>query len=80
MPINSTSNSALQGINQGFRNMRRIASDVAGNIKSPDKASSSTDLSRSLVEMKQVTYQTKASVKIVQAENEMIGSLLDVKA
>ena len=61
--------------------MRRIAADVAAtNVQHPQESSAPTDLARSLVELKQVSLQTQASVKVAQTADQMIGTLLDIKA
>ena len=61
--------------------MRRIAANVASvNVARPQESSAPTDIARSLVELKQASQQTQASVKVAQAADNMIGSLLDIKA
>jgi flagellar hook protein FlgE len=38
------------------------------------------DLAKDLVEQKSASYQYKANLRTVQTEDQMLGSLLDVKA
>lgn len=60
--------------------MRRIAADIATvDVKRPQDQPA-TDLARSLVELKQTSLQTQASVKVAQSADQMIGTLLDIKA
>ncbi len=61
--------------------MRRISADIASaDIQRPQDASAAVDLTRSLVELKQASLQTQASVKVVQTADLMVGTLLDIKA
>jgi flagellar hook protein FlgE len=61
--------------------MRRISADIASaDIQRPQDTSAAVDLTRSLVELKQASLQTQASVKVVRSADLMIGSLLDIKA
>ena len=75
MAINSITGPALQGIQKGFQGMRRVASEIAG----PQQASQSrpTDLSRAMVEMKQHANQARASVKVLQTADDVLGTLID---
>lgn len=72
----SALNTGVNGINQGLRNLRRDASAVAqavGNDQNLDVASA-------LVNVKQDTLQIAASAKVVETVDDLLGSLLDVKA
>lgn len=75
MAINSITGPALQGIQKGFQGMRRVASEIASTQQTTQNKPS--DLSRAMVEMKQHAHQTKSSVKVLQAADEMLGSLID---
>lgn len=79
MAINPISDTALQGIQRGMRQLRRSAADIAGadqfTAKMPTK-----DAVRALVELHQSSLQTSASVKAFETSDALIGSLLDVKA
>jgi len=78
MAINSIMGPAVQGIQRGFQGLRRVASEIASS-QHTTKASA-TDLSRAMVEMKQHANQTKASVKVLQTADEMLGTLFDEHA
>jgi hypothetical protein len=78
MAINSITGPALQGIHNGLQGMRRVASEIASAPQATQ--SNPTDLSRAMVEMKQHANQTKSSVKVLQAADNLLGTLLDVKA
>ncbi|MEJ2464415.1 MAG: hydrolase [Candidatus Thiodiazotropha sp.] len=75
MAINSITAPALQGIHKGFQGMRRVASEIASTQQTTQ--SKPTDLSRAMVEMKVHANQTKASVKVLKAADEMLGTLVD---
>jgi hypothetical protein len=75
MAINSITGPALQGVHKGLQGMRRVASEIASAQQTTK--SNPTDLSRAMVEMKQHTNQTKASVKVLQAADDLLGNLID---
>ncbi len=79
MAINSISNTALQGIQRGLKGLRENAAEIASapqmNNTFPTKS-----LVRSMVELNQNANNTQASVKAFQTSNQIIGSLLDIKA
>jgi len=79
MAINSVTNNALQGIQRGLQSIRRNASDIASaqNLRgtTPTK-----DITRSLVEMHENKLYTLASVKTLKTADQVIGTLLDIKA
>ena len=75
MAINSITGPAIQGIQKGFQGLRRVASEIA-SVKQTTQ-SSPTDLSRAMLEMKQHATQTKASVKVLQTADEVLGTLID---
>ena len=80
MIIKSISGSALQGIQRGLQGMRRNAGEIASARQMRGSTADTVDLTRALVEMKQISYQTTASVKALRTADQMIGTLLDVKA
>jgi len=69
--------SALQtgsaGINNGFDGLRRTATVIA-------RPGDTTDTTRALVDLRTDQHQVEASAKVVKAADEMLGSLLDVRA
>ncbi|MES9845235.1 MAG: hypothetical protein ABW162_17075 [Candidatus Sedimenticola sp. PURPLELP] len=79
MAIPPISSSTLQGIQRGFQGIRRNAAEIASarqmTAKFPTK-----DLVRSMVELNANSHHTTASIKAFKAADQMIGSLLDVKA
>lgn len=80
MIIKSINGSALQGIQRGLQGIRRNAGEIASARQMRGSTSDTVDLTRALVEMKQASSQTTASVKVLRTADQMIGTLLDVKA
>jgi hypothetical protein len=68
----------LAGIQTGMDNMRQDAHNVAAAVAKGDE--DTTDLATSLVELNLDQRQVEASVKVVQAMDGVLGTLLDVKA
>lgn len=79
MAVNSVTSSALQGIQRGLQGLRRNASEIA-SAQSMQNGSPTKDLTRSLVELHQNKLYTSASVKTLKTADQIIGSLLDIKA
>jgi hypothetical protein len=75
MAINSITGPAIQSVHKGFQGMRRVASEIASAQQATQ--SKPTDLSRAMVEMKQHANQTAASVKVLQAADNLLGTLID---
>ena len=80
MVIKSVSGSALQGIQRGLQGVRRNAAEIASAHHMRSSTAAPKDLTRSLVELKQHQLITSASVEAFRTENEIIETLLDVKA
>lgn len=65
----------IAGINNGLDGLRRHATAIA---RAAD--GDATDTPRALVDLRADQRQVEASVKVVKAADEMLGSLLDVRA
>ncbi len=79
MAINSVTNTALQGIQRGLQGLRRNASNIA-SASNLSGQGSTKDITRSLVEMHENKLYTIASVKTLKTADQVIGTLLDIKA
>jgi len=75
MAIQSITGPAIHGIQKGFQGIRRVASEIASTQQVTQ--AKPTDLSRAMVEMKQHAAQTRASVKVLQTADQMLGTLID---
>ncbi len=75
MKVTPASHIALEGVRRGLAELRRNAGRVASAEameKGPDP--------QALVGAKQAARHVQANVRVLQAEDEMLGTLLDVKA
>jgi len=69
--------SGLSGISRGQESLQDIASDIAhAGLK--DGQNQTRDLTQSLIDLQQQELATLASIKVVEAADEVLGSLLDV--
>lgn len=73
--ISSVSQSAVTGIQRGLQQVTNAASNIATADRDIDVA----DLATSLVDLKLGQQQVEASAKVVQVEDQLIGSLLDIR-
>ena len=67
----------IQGIQQGMDNLRRDAQSIASSSAKGNE--NTKDLAESMVDLQVDKQQVEASVKVVQATGEVLGSLLDIK-
>ncbi len=79
MAINSVTNTALQGIQRGMQGLRRNAANIA-SASNLSGQGPTKDMTRSLVEMHENKLYTLASVKTLKTADQVIGTLLDIKA
>lgn len=77
---NSTSlpDTALTGIQNGMNELQKNAGEIAG--KSTMEGENIKPLMQSLVELKANVQQVEASTKVLQVSDEMVGTLLDIRA
>ncbi|ACL71960.1 hypothetical protein [Thioalkalivibrio sulfidiphilus] len=78
MAITPAAGFALNGIQRGMEGLQRNAADIASADRLNGEAT--TSVVEPLVGQIQNSTQIEASVKVLQAENRMLGALLDVKA
>lgn len=67
--------SAVTGIQRGLQQMTNAAS----NIATPNRVVDPADLATSIVDLKLGQLQVEASAKVLQAEDQLKGSLLDIR-
>ncbi len=70
--------SGLHGIRTGLEGLQRTASQIAS--KDAFETGSTSDLAKSMINLKLYTNQVDASAQVVKATDQMIGTLLDIKA
>ena len=76
--IGSINNTALAGIQAGLNGLQKNASQIAS--KSTMDGENTQPLVESLVDLKANVQQVSASVKLLEVNDQLIGSLLDTKA
>lgn len=78
MDINSAFNSGLQGVYAAQSGLERSAVAVARESARP--AEGSEDINTALVQSLSYQRQGEASVRVVQAADELLGTLLNERA
>ena len=75
---NTTLQTGLQGVQNGVRKANEAAQEIAenGTTESLDAAS----LAEAIVELKEAEAQVEASVEVIETEDRLLGSILDIKA
>jgi hypothetical protein len=79
MAINSITGTALQGIQRGLQGVRRNAGEIA-SAQNMGAGTPNKNLTRSLVELHQNELYTTVNMKTLKTADQIIGTLLDVKA
>ena len=79
MGVLSVQSEAVQGVQRGLDGMRKNASEIA-SADQLNKAGKDTSLVGSLVEMEQNKMQAQASAKVVSAADEVLGTIIDLRA
>lgn len=79
MGVLSVQSEAVQGIQRGLDGMRKNASEIA-SADQLNKAGKDTSLVGSLVGLEQNKMQVQASAKVVSAVDEVLGSIIDLRA
>jgi len=79
MDVGSIGQNALLGINKGFNQANQASAKIASNQQVNDN-STTQDIAKNLVELKQAELQVKASAKVAQTAGDIIGSIIDIKA
>lgn len=70
--------SGLAGIQKGLNGIQKTASQIAS--KDAMEASNPKDLAASMVDLKVYTHQVDASAQVVKITDQVLGTLLDIKA
>jgi len=79
MGVLSVQSEAVLGIQRGLDGMRKSATEIA-SADQLNRAGEGTDLEGSLLELQQNKVQVQASAKVVSAVEEVIGSIIDIRA
>ncbi len=68
--------SGLNGIQTGLQSLNQNAAKIA----SAGALQSNTDITEPLINLLSDELQIKASAKVIEASNNLIGTILDIKA
>ena len=76
--IDSLNNIALSGIHKGLDDLQKNASQIAG--ETAKDGVDELSLLAAVVDLKANEMQVAASMKVLSASDELIGTILDIKA
>jgi len=76
MAIGSILSSGLQGIQAGISRTDKAGAQIASFATMTE----SPDLAASLVDLKMGEFQVKASATVIKVGDQMLGTLIDIKA
>ena len=76
--ISSINNTALAGIQNGFNNLQKNASQIAS--ASTMEGTNTQSLVEAVVDLKVNVQQVSASMEVLKVSDELIGTLLDINA
>ena len=79
MGVLSVQSEAVQGIQRGMDGLRKNASEIA-SADQLNKAGKGSNLEGSLLDFEQNKVQAQASAKVVSAIDEVVGSIIDIRA
>ncbi len=80
MNVSSAMNSGLLGINRGIDGVQKAASDIAGAGKtSTPEETTGRDVNAALADLVVEKNAVAASTKVVQAVEETLGTLIDIR-
>lgn len=79
MSVLSVQSEAVLGMQRGLDGMRRNASEIA-SADQLNRAGQDTDLEGAMVGMQQNKAQVQASAKVVSAMDEVLGTIIDIRA
>ncbi len=81
--VGSLNNTALAGIQNGLAKLQKNASQIASagtTSTSTTAATGASSLVEAVVDLKANVQQVSASMKVLRVSDELIGTLLDIKA
>ena len=78
MNFPNLSTAGVQGIQNGYENMRRDAHEIASATAKGGE--DTKELANALVDLNMDRNQVEASVKVVQAADEVLGTILNTFA
>lgn len=81
MQIQSAFNAGVQGFQNATGKANQAASSIVKQTATKSIApDNSPSLTESIVDLKVAEHQAKASAKVIETADELIGSIVDIKA
>ncbi len=77
MDVGSISQNALSGITKGVNQANEASEKLAGREQ---LSGQNTNATKELVALKEAETQVQASAKVAQTANDVIGSIINIKA
>lgn len=76
----SPASSGLNAIQQGYRLLNQAGFQLAHNTLPPAPNEPDAGIEQPVVDLKRAEAQVSAGAKLIQAEDRLLGRLLDIKA
>ena len=76
MSVNSILSTGVQGVQSGLQRANR----AAGEIARAGTTEQDGDLATPIVDLKRSELQVKASAAVIKTADEVVGTLIDIKA
>ena len=84
MVVDSVISAGFQGVQNGLNSARQAAQDIATATTTPVSSTADqnvvADITQAAVELKISELQVQASAEVIKTGDELIGSLLSIKA
>lgn len=80
MMLNTIGHYGVTAVNRGLNRIDQAAEQIAKASMGAEVDGKPLDLIKPVVELKAADLETQAAVKLLDVENETIGTLLDIKA
>lgn len=79
MNINSAFSSGVYGVQKAFNSLDQHASTIARSSMNTESSAEGESQTDALIGLKAAELQGKASAKVIDTTDAMIGSLLDIR-
>jgi hypothetical protein len=76
MSVDTSFSNGLMGMQRGWQRVHGASQMIARLNESPDQAG---DIARAAVDLSGGSHQFKAAAKVVEAEQSMVGTLINLK-
>ena len=80
MLLNTISSSGLTALHRGFDRIDHAAEQIAKASLGKEVDGQPLDLIKPVVELKAADLETQAAIKLLDVENDTVGTLLNVRA